>query len=63
MAIAATGATNKPGSTWTLWLSGVVTDTKPRPNTVPIRFCTMICTPKAAMKTVKNAPSCRWIGR
>jgi hypothetical protein len=30
---------------------------------VPIAFCTTICTPNAAMKTVKNAPSWRWIGR
>ena len=63
MEITAIGATNSPGITSTLRLRLVVTESKPRPKIVPIRFWTMICTPKAAMKTVKNEPSWRWIGR
>ena len=61
--IAEIGATNSPSMISTLRLSGVVTVSMPRPATEPIRFWTMIWTPKAAMKTVKNEASWRWIGR
>ena len=47
----------------TLRLSGVVTVSMPRPATVPIRFWMTSDTPNAAMNTVKNEASWRWIGR
>ena len=54
---------NSPSITSTLRLSGVFTVSMPRPATVPIRFWTMSWTPNAAMNTVKNEASWRWIGR
>ena len=62
-AIHSMGATKMSGRISAEKESGVSTVAKPRPAIMPMMFCTTMLTPKAATKTVKKEPSCRWIGR